>query len=216
MMHQYDIAEDKATMPSPDYGGDSTHDHHAVHELQRSAGNAAVAAALQRDEHRSPVLNVVGRGGGRALPAALQRNMSTRFGGADFSEVRVHDDGAARESAAAVGARAYTTGHEVVLGDGVDLGSTDGQKTLAHELTHVLQQRSGPVDGTDGGNGVSISDPSDRFEREAEANANHVMRDGLPHPGGTAGAAPTTPADEVAAVQRELDPARDDEEEVDA
>ena len=43
---------------------------------------------------------------------------------------------------------------------------------LAHELTHVVQQRSGPVDGTPAGGGISLSDPSDRFERAAEDNAN--------------------------------------------
>lgn len=46
---------------------------------------------------------------------------------------------------------------------------------LAHELTHVVQQRSGPVDGTDAGGGVKVSDPSDRFEREAVANADRLM-----------------------------------------
>ncbi|WP_260614584.1 DUF4157 domain-containing protein, partial [Streptomyces sp. WAC02707] len=47
--------------------------------------------------------------------------------------------------------------------------------TLAHELTHVIQQRRGPVAGTDDGGGLRISDPSDRYEREAEANATRVM-----------------------------------------
>jgi hypothetical protein len=39
----------------------------------------------------------------------------------------------------------------------------------------VVQQRSGPVDGTDAGGGVRVSDPSDRFEREAVATADRVM-----------------------------------------
>jgi hypothetical protein len=51
---------------------------------------------------------------------------------------------------------------------------------LAHELTHVVQQRSGPVDGTDSGGGIKVSDPSDRFEREASANADRVMSDPAP------------------------------------
>ena len=46
---------------------------------------------------------------------------------------------------------------------------------LAHELTHVVQQRSGPVDGTSAGGGISLSDPSDRFERAAEDNANRFV-----------------------------------------
>jgi hypothetical protein len=46
---------------------------------------------------------------------------------------------------------------------------------LAHELTHVIQQRSGPVDGTPTAGGIRVSDPSDRFEREAEHSADQVM-----------------------------------------
>ncbi len=45
---------------------------------------------------------------------------------------------------------------------------------LAHELAHVLQQRRGPVAGT--GDKVRISDPADRFEREAQATAQRALR----------------------------------------
>ncbi|MGI5144593.1 eCIS core domain-containing protein [Streptomyces sp. CA-106110] len=73
-----------------------------------------------------------------------------------------------------MGAQAYTSGNHVVIGEG-----GDDSHTLAHELTHVLQQRRGPVAGTDNGNGngngLRISDPPDRFEREAETNARQVM-----------------------------------------
>ncbi|NEE20089.1 DUF4157 domain-containing protein, partial [Streptomyces sp. SID7499] len=71
-----------------------------------------------------------------------------------------------RASATEIGARAYTSGNHVVIGT----GGTD-KHTLAHELTHVIQQRQGPVAGTDNGTGLKVSEPSDRFEREAEANA---------------------------------------------
>jgi hypothetical protein len=57
-----------------------------------------------------------------------------------------------------------------VVGD----GGAD-KHTLAHELTHVIQQSQGPVSGADNGAGLSISDPGDRYEREAEANATRVM-----------------------------------------
>ena len=96
---------------------------------------------------------------------------------ADFSDVRLHTGAAAARSARAIGARAYTSGSHVVLGT----GGAD-KHTLAHELTHVVQQRQGPVAGTDNGAGLRISDPSDHFEREAETNARRVM----------SGAAPTT------------------------
>jgi hypothetical protein len=54
-----------------------------------------------------------------------------------------------------------------------------------------MQQRSGPVDGTDTGTGIRVSDPDDRFERAAEAAADHVLSGSSPLAAdtGTAGAA---------------------------
>ncbi|EDY48922.1 hypothetical protein SSCG_01950 [Streptomyces clavuligerus] len=61
------------------------------------------------------------------------------------------------------------------------IGEGGGDKhTLAHELTHVVQQRQGPVAGTDNGTGLRVSDPSDHFERAAEANARAVMSGPVP------------------------------------
>ncbi|MFH9136087.1 DUF4157 domain-containing protein [Streptomyces sp. NPDC017524] len=157
----------------------------ALLALQRTAGNAVVARMVEESRHqhdadcghrqtapatvqRSAVHSVL-RSGGRPLDDATRGDMEARLG-ADFSDVRIHNDSAAKASAAEVGARAYTSGNHVVLGD----GGTD-KHTLAHELTHVIQQRQGPVAGTDNGSGLRVSDPSDRFEREAEANATRVM-----------------------------------------
>ncbi len=150
--------------------------------LQTSAGNAAVVQLLRQAGHlgdeephapvqRSAVHDVL-RAPGRPLDDAVRTDMEARLG-ADFSDVRIHDDSAARASAAEVGARAYTSGSHVVIGDG-----GGDRHTLAHELTHVVQQRQGPVAGTDNGAGLRVSDPSDRFEREAEANAARVMASG--------------------------------------
>jgi hypothetical protein len=133
-------------------------------EHRHSAGQGAPQPAVQR----SAVHNVL-RAPGRPLGADVRADMEARFG-ADFSDVRVHDDGAARESAAELGARAYTSGSHIVIGE----GGRD-KHTLAHELTHVIQQRQGQVAGTDNGNGLKVSDPSDRFEKAAEATAHRVM-----------------------------------------
>ncbi|KUN09290.1 hypothetical protein AQI95_05525 [Streptomyces yokosukanensis] len=122
---------------------------------------------------RSSVAGVL-RSAGRPLDGRTRNEMERRLG-ADFSDVRVHTDSAARTSAAELGARAYTSGSHVVIGEG------GGDKhTLAHELTHVVQQRSGPVSGTDTGQGFSVSDPGDRFEKAAEANARRVMSGPVP------------------------------------
>jgi hypothetical protein len=68
--------------------------------------------------------------------------MEPRFG-YDFSRVRVHTDPSAVESAAAIGARAYTSGHDVVFAAGEFQPETErGRWLLAHELTHVGQQTS--------------------------------------------------------------------------
>ena len=140
--------------------------------LQRSVGNAGVSALME--EERSPVHDVISSGG-RALDPDVRADMEGRMGH-DFSDVRVHDDSSAAASATAVNAHAYTVGSNIVFQrDQFDPSSAAGRTTLAHELTHVVQQRSGPVDGTSAPGGIKVSDPSDRFEREASANADRVM-----------------------------------------
>lgn len=77
---------------------------------------------------------------GRPLDPALQQDLGQRFGH-DFSQVRVHTDETAAQSAREVNARAYTVGNHVVFGAGQFApGSHDGRRLIAHELTHVLQQ----------------------------------------------------------------------------
>lgn len=127
-----------------------------------------------RSVQRSAVHNVL-RSAGKPLDEGLRTEMETRFGSVDFSDVRVHADGAARHSASEINARAYTSGSHIVMGE----GGTD-KHTLAHALPHVVQQRSGPVTGTDSGAGLKVSDPADQFERAAEENAARVMRAPVP------------------------------------
>lgn len=172
--------------------------------LQRVAGNSGASALM--DEDRSPVHNVIGSGGS-PLPADLRTDMEGRFGH-DFGDVRVHHDGAAHDSAKSVNAQAYTVGSDIVFQSGkYDPASDAGKHMIAHELTHVVQQRSGPVDGTDAGGGVKISDPSDRFEREAVANADRVMASPAP----AAAPASAQRVAENAAVQRQEEPAEEEE-----
>ena len=160
----------------------------AVLRLQRAAGNAGVAQLLDGDvEQESPVKSVVGRESGQPLEAPVRQRMEASFG-TDFADVRVHSGGGAAASARAVDAHAYTVGNEIVLGDGQTPGSPSHERTLAHELTHVVQQRSGPVDGTPTAGGISVSDPADRFEQAAETTADAVVSTGRAPDAGTAGA----------------------------
>jgi Domain of unknown function (DUF4157) len=168
--------------------------------LQRSAGNQGVVAAMQ-DEQTSPVYDVVSSGGGQPLDSTVRFDMEARLGH-DFGDVRVHHDARADESARAVNAHAYTVGSNIVFQrDQYDPSSDEGRLTLAHELTHVIQQRTGPVDGTPAPGGIRVSDPSDRFEREAAANASRAMSAPAP----AAATAVTAGLRKAAAVQRQRD-----------
>jgi hypothetical protein len=170
--------------------------------LQRAVGNSGVTAMVE--EERSPVHDVVS-GGGRPLDPEVKGEMEGRLGH-DFSDVRVHDDGAAHDSAKAVNAHAYTVGSNVVFQrDKYDPSSSDGKVMLAHELTHVVQQRSGPVEGSSAPGGIKVSDPSDRFEREASANAEQAMAASAPVAAPAAGTPVQRDADEAAPVQRHAD-----------
>ncbi len=167
--------------------------------LQRAVGNGSTAAMM--DDEQSPVHSVVGSGGGSPLQSDVRADMEGRFGH-DFGDVRVHTDGAAHESAKSVNAQAYTVGSNIVFQrDKYDPASPSGKHMLAHELTHVVQQRSGPVDGTDAGGGVKVSDPSDRFERDAVANADRLMAS--PAPAHTHDVQRCAAGGDTASVQRE-------------
>jgi len=113
-------------------------------------------------------------GPGRPIDGQSRRFMESRFS-RDFSAVRVHSDPAAQSSAGSLNARAYTTGSNIVFGRGEYAPqSFEGRHLLAHELTHVLQQRGRP--------GLQpkseLSTPGDPAEREADRVAETVMTGG--------------------------------------
>jgi hypothetical protein len=80
------------------------------------------------------------KGGEQPLSSSVRAFFEPRFGH-DFSQVRVHTDAKATESVRAVNARAFTVGRDLVFGAGqYALETAAGQRLLAHELTHVVQQ----------------------------------------------------------------------------
>ena len=87
------------------------------------------------------------KGGGRPLSWSERSFFEPRFG-TDFSNVRVHNDTRVASIARSVNASAFTFGHNVVFGVGEYSSDTlSGRQLLAHELTHVVQQRSHPGSG---------------------------------------------------------------------
>ena len=120
-----------------------------------------------------PIVHDVLNASGRPLEPATRGFMESRFGH-DFSQVRVHTDGRAAESARAVDALAYTVGRDIVFAAGrYRAGAAAGNRLLAHELTHVVQQARSPIslNATSLGGVSSAHHP---LEREADAAADRV------------------------------------------
>ncbi len=100
-----------------------------VHRKAEPATRATTVSA-----HR-----VASLGAGRPLDQATRRFFEPRFG-ADFSQVRLHTDRRAAESARAVNALAYTLGRDIAFGSGQYAPESErGKRLLAHELAHVTQ-----------------------------------------------------------------------------
>ncbi len=137
-------------------------------DLQRKAGGESGLSQVPAIVH-----NVL-RSPGRSLAAKTRNEMESRFGH-DFSQVRIHTDARAAESARAVDALAYTVGRQVVFGAGQYRPSEpQGQRLLAHELTHVVQQSAS---GRSSSNRLRIGPEDDRHEREADRLAARVTGD---------------------------------------
>lgn len=87
-----------------------------------------------------PIVHEVLRSSGQPLEFKTRATMEQRFRH-DFSGVRVHTDAKAAESARAVHALAYTVGRNIIFSTGRYAPyRSDGQRLIAHELTHVVQQ----------------------------------------------------------------------------
>ncbi len=106
------------------------------------------------------------RGGGSGLDPGVRSRMEPLVG--TLQDVRVHHDGAADALARSVQARAFTTGRDLFFARGeYRPGTAAGDRLLAHELTHVAQQRGAPRSGP-----LTLTEPNDRFEREADRVAH--------------------------------------------
>ena len=118
-----------------------------------------------------PVVHEVLKSHGTPLSADTRAFFEPRFG-QDFSMVRLHTDTRAATSARALGARGYTVGNEIVLGEDAQwVPPAPGAKVLAHELAHVIQQRGGVRAQTK----LTVGEANSPSEREADLAAERVM-----------------------------------------
>ncbi len=119
--------------------------------LEGGAAGAAFEQSLQAS-----------RGGGQSLPGDSLERMSSGFG-TDFSDVRIHTDSRADALNRSINADAFTHGRDIFFRQGAyDPQSAQGQHTLAHELTHVVQQTGG------GGAGVQRLISAAQFRKDTK------------------------------------------------
>ena len=117
-----------------DHNAPIAHDHAArVLRQEEAASVPEVSPSVVTNIHAM-------QGSGSRLPTATRAFFEPRFG-ADFSHVRVHTGSRADETAKSISAKAFTVGADIAFASGqYSPESGEGQKLLAHELTHVLQQ----------------------------------------------------------------------------
>jgi hypothetical protein len=171
-------------------------------QLQRQYGNQYVQRLLQlagsADSDGDVMPDVErtiesSRGGGQSLDSGVRSSMGQALN-ADFSGVRVHTDAGADGLNRSLSAKAFTTGSDIYFRQGeYNPGSSSGRELLAHELTHVVQQNPDNVQTKSDDEGpqsscscgaspaagpqmkLSVSQPGDMYEQEADRVANAVM-----------------------------------------
>jgi Domain of unknown function (DUF4157) len=168
--------------PGPDHASPERLDGPAALERIASAvGNRGFTRAVARMRDGEGILPggavhpdieaaiAASRGTGRPLDIGT----ASRVGGAlgdSFGDVRVHTGDDAAALARSVSARAFTVGSDIFFGSGeYRPGSSGGGELLAHELAHVVQQRGAAQTGP-----LTVSQPGDALEREAEAAAREI------------------------------------------
>jgi Domain of unknown function (DUF4157) len=128
------------------------------------AGEGITAGGLVHPDVEQAI--ALAHGGGRPLERSLSERLETAGGGA-LDDVRVHVGPQAELLARAVEARAFTVGSDIFFGAGeYRPGTADGDQLIAHEVAHVAQQRGAPGSGP-----LTVTEPGDALEREAEAFA---------------------------------------------
>jgi hypothetical protein len=131
---------DTSSGPKPVSNIDEEEDQTVAAGPVMNGAAASGLAKVQIPQSRSHLVP----GQGRPLDSGTRNFMEPRFG-SNFGDVRIHTDEKANASADSIGARAYTLGNNIVFAKNAYSDSSAGRHLLAHELTHVMQQRDSRV-----------------------------------------------------------------------
>ena len=159
-----EVAEDPAAPLKQFVSGVGNHAFGSA--LARSPGAGILPSGEVHPEVQSTINST--RGGGSTLDPGVSARMEPSLG--DLSDVRVHTGSTADSLNTAVAARAFATGTDVYFAQGeYKPNTTDGDRLIAHELAHVVQQRGAPTSGP-----LTVSQPGDALEREADDVADRI------------------------------------------
>ncbi|AJT64925.1 hypothetical protein T261_3255 [Streptomyces lydicus] len=130
----------------------------------------------ERAASRAPEPKDIVSGAGQPLDLSVRRELEEQLGH-DFSQVRLHTDRDSGQLAEMMGADAFAVGQDIFFREGTYRpGTADGQRLLAHELLHTVQNPHGLGTLRAGRDLGSVSLPQEGIEREAESAAQETVR----------------------------------------
>jgi Domain of unknown function (DUF4157) len=149
-----------------------------LHQLASDVGNHAFGNTLAREgagimpsgQVHPEVQGTIdsSRGSGSSLDAGVRDRFEGELG--PLGDVTVHTDDKADQLNRSVSAKAFATGTDVYFAKGeYNPGSADGDRLIAHELAHVVQQRGATNSGP-----LTVSNPGDALENEADSVADSL------------------------------------------
>ncbi|MET0463426.1 MAG: DUF4157 domain-containing protein [Chitinophagaceae bacterium] len=146
-------------------------------ECSKADASKENGAHIQRSPNGKTTQSVVEEAlnsSGSALDNETKVAMESRFSN-DFSNVKIHTGQKAADSAERVDARAFTVGEHIVFGRGnYNPATAEGKRLLAHELTHVSQQRSSPALQLAGNSERELGGEEKVMEEEAVAMESEI------------------------------------------
>ncbi len=159
------VAEPIKTQASPAEALASKVGNRAFGQLiGRTPGDGIMPGGVVHPDIASTI--ATNNGSGHTLEPRTREKLAPAVGD-PLNDVKVHTDATADSLARSVSARAFTTGTDVYFASGeYQPGTKDGDSLLAHELTHVTQQRGAPAGGE-----LKVSEPGDKMETEADTVA---------------------------------------------
>lgn len=106
--------------------------------IRREISQGGVSGGITMPANMEGVLSSM-QGGGMAMPSGLKNMMENGFN-RDFSQVRLHTGADATQASSSINAKAFTYGNDIYFNQGqFNPHTSEGQRLVAHELTHVVQ-----------------------------------------------------------------------------